>query len=519
MRTTLNLCLVPALILYALSTGAQGAGSVVGWGQNTYGECDVPAPNAGFTAVSAGYLHSLGLKTDGSIVAWGNNTWGQCNVPAPNTDFVAVAAGYRHSLGLKADGSVVAWGSNDDDHGTGTNQCIVPLPNEGFVAIGAGAFHSLGLKADGTIVAWGRNREGQGNVPSPNTGFLAIGCGEYHNLAIRTDTSIVAWGYNEYGQCYVPQPNTGFVQADGGWRHSFGLRADGSIVAWGNNGDGCLNIPQPNTGYVSIESGSYHSLAMRANGEVVAWGRNDWGQCDLPSANMAAVAISGGGTHSLALTTEPANSAPVAIGQDVVVAVGPEGCVDASVDGGSYDPEGGLLVYSQDPPGPYGVGVYSVTLTVTDLYGAWDSCQAMVVVYDPSGGFVTGGGWMWSPQGACIAAPALEGKANFGFVSKYRRGATVPTGQTEFVFETGGLDFHSSSYEWLVVNTAGSSAQFKGSGTINGAGDYKFMLWAGDAAPDTFRIKIWQEDGDELVIYDNGFSQPIEGGSIIVHKE
>ena len=38
---------------------------------------------------------------DGSIVAWGRNEFGECNVPAPNTDFVAVAAGGSHSLGLK----------------------------------------------------------------------------------------------------------------------------------------------------------------------------------------------------------------------------------------------------------------------------------------------------------------------------------------------------------------------------------------------------------------------------------
>ncbi|MCK4342147.1 MAG: hypothetical protein KAY37_10555 [Phycisphaerae bacterium] len=42
-----------------------------------------------------------GQDGDGSIVAWGYNNYGQCDVPAPNTDFVALAGGEGHSLGIK----------------------------------------------------------------------------------------------------------------------------------------------------------------------------------------------------------------------------------------------------------------------------------------------------------------------------------------------------------------------------------------------------------------------------------
>jgi hypothetical protein len=114
--------------------------------------------------------------------------------------------------------------------------------------------------------------------------------------------------------------------------------------------------------------------------------------------------------------------------------------------------------------------------------------------------------------------PSSEGKATFGFVSKYKKGATVPDGNTEFQFKAANLNFHSTSYDWLVVNQGGTNAQFKGSGTINGAGDYQFMLWAGDGSPDTFRIKIWYAN-TEVVVYDNGTEQAISGGSIVVKKK
>jgi hypothetical protein len=116
--------------------------------------------------------------------------------------------------------------------------------------------------------------------------------------------------------------------------------------------------------------------------------------------------------------------------------------------------------------------------------------------------------------------PNVTGKASFGFVSKYKKGASVPEGNTEFVFKAAGLNFHSTAYDWLVVNQGGTRAQFKGSGTINGTGDYKFMLWAGDGEPDTFHIKIWsEENGSEVVVYDNDTDQAIGGGSIVVHTK
>jgi hypothetical protein len=165
------------------------------------------------------------------------------------------------------------------------------------------------------------------------------------------------------------------------------------------------------------------------------------------------------------------------------------------------------------------------TLTVTDDDDGTDADTFQyVVIYDPDGGFVTGGGWINSPAGAYIPNPALTGKATFGFVSKYQKGANVPTGNTEFQFKVADLNFKSTSYDWLVI--AGTKAQYKGIGTINGAGEYRFMLTAIDGSPDKFRIKIWDKATGGLV-YDNQLgaaddadpTTSIGGGSIVIHKE
>jgi hypothetical protein len=170
-------------------------------------------------------------------------------------------------------------------------------------------------------------------------------------------------------------------------------------------------------------------------------------------------------------------------------------------------------------------GVYTVQVAVFDVFGQFDtSTFEFVTIYDPDGGFVTGGGWIDSPANAYQPDPTLTGKATFGFVSKYKKGADTPSGNTQFQFQVADLNFHSDTYDWLVVNHDATNAQFKGEGTINGAiapngDDYKFMLWARDGEPDTFRIKIWEEyeSGVETVIYDNGFDQGIADGSIVIH--
>ncbi|MDH3308563.1 MAG: PKD domain-containing protein, partial [Acidimicrobiia bacterium] len=188
-------------------------------------------------------------------------------------------------------------------------------------------------------------------------------------------------------------------------------------------------------------------------------------------------------------------------------------------------------------------GVYLVTVVVDhDGFGTQTKKSQFVVVYDATGGFVTGGGWFMTPFGAFTPENPLDaevtGPAEFGFVSKYKKGATVPTGNTVFELVTSGFEFHSTSYDWLVVQ--GSKAAYKGTGTIDGwSGTYKFRVTIRDAdlndndqfVDDAFRIQIWTENPDgsvALVVYDNAYgtdpdsefggTQPIDGGSIVIHE-
>ena len=108
----------------------------------------MPAPNTDFVAVAGGKRHSLGLKADGSIVAWGYNDYGQCDVAAPNADFVAVAGGDCHSLGLKG-GAPACPGDLDGDGDVDLSDLAQLLSNYGMTS---GAVYEDGdLNGDGDV--------------------------------------------------------------------------------------------------------------------------------------------------------------------------------------------------------------------------------------------------------------------------------------------------------------------------------------------------------------------------------
>lgn len=170
--------------------------------------------------------------------------------------------------------------------------------------------------------------------------------------------------------------------------------------------------------------------------------------------------------------------------------------------------------------------VATVTITVTDDNGGVGSAILdSIILVEPSG-FVTGGGWIDSPAGAVSSDPTLTGKATFGFVARHRRGATSPSGSTEFQF--AGINFHSTSYDSLVITF--SRAEHRGRGTANGDGAFRFTvtiideLEGGRGGGDRFRIRIWDALTGQI-LYDSQPGDPddadptavLEQGSMVIH--
>jgi len=170
-------------------------------------------------------------------------------------------------------------------------------------------------------------------------------------------------------------------------------------------------------------------------------------------------------------------------------------------------------------------GVYSIRLTVRDKDGGSDTklSSAPIVVFDPAGGRLTGGGWVASPAGAVAFAPTAAGKLTFSLNARYEPGSSIPTGKAELNLTVGKLEFRSTSLDWLVATEA--SAQVQGRGTVNGSGDYAFSVVAMDAqSTGAVRIRIWHRTSGTL-LYDSRPGAPLDetgvtalgGGSIQLH--
>ena len=115
-------------------------------------------------------------------------------------------------------------------------------------------------------------------------------------------------------------------------------------------------------------------------------------------------------------------------------------------------------------------------------------------------------------------------RANFGFIVKYKKGASDPDGSLEFQYKAGDINLHSTNMEWLVVQST-TKVRFKGKATINGEGEFTFKVTAEDngepGRDDTFKIEIWMG----VVDTENGPPTPkhvakgiLGGGNIKIHQ-
>ncbi len=203
-----------------------------------YGDCpssaSVPAgvtaatPTQVWTASEAGQIvyagkvlacgknHAVLLKNDGTVVCWGNNTYGQSTVPVGLSNVIAVDAGDNHTIALKSDNTVVCWGDNTYGQTSvpvGLRAKSISAGGDFCVAVRAAAATDVSAvvppvnddEIEDTAACWGRNNRGQCNVPTCEgisydptfhkyrMRFWAAYCGWDHTIGVRRDDVQSKW--------------------------------------------------------------------------------------------------------------------------------------------------------------------------------------------------------------------------------------------------------------------------------------------------------------------------------------
>ena len=307
------------------STTGPDSGWVAAFGNDSSHQIDVPdAAKGGIVAISASSEMAMALTWDGKVVAWGDDEYGQTNVPAGLPKVKAISAGGDFAVALTSAGKVVAWG-NDQAH-----QTEVPAAAQsGVVAISAGDDCVIALRSDGTIVTWGDNTYGQISVPwvpkavgnltmvLPLSNLKAASASN-HVLGIKSDGTVAAWGNNNHGQTNVPSGLSNVTAVSAGYDYSLALTSSGAIAAWGNNASGQLNTPcslynflthvcvSKMSGFSGMAAGNRHALAIK-NGYLYAWGDNTYGQATIPDfwKGGGFVSVAAGSDFSLGLYGVP----------------------------------------------------------------------------------------------------------------------------------------------------------------------------------------------------------------------
>ncbi len=171
-------------------------------------------------------------------------------------------------------------------------------------------------------------------------------------------------------------------------------------------------------------------------------------------------------------------------------------------------------------------GVYKLRMEIIDQDGNVSyantngDMDAIVVIYDPNGGYAFGGGKFYSEAGAHPSYPSAKGMVSYGFQSNYFKTATYPKGETQFEFKVGDFEFNALNYEYLAIS--GAKAQFKGSGKItNGQSGVSFIMTVIDGAldgtgTDKIHMKIFNKNTGEIY-YDNqpGTSDDVDPTTVV----
>ncbi len=292
-----------------------------------------------------------------------------------SSDISIVDAGrYNVSVLLTADNGSVVSGNVVKDLSVGHYKLDVSFTSEEIKRLGVpGPYHVSQIQAEwlqsgvaditdvvydlGDTLPYTMNQFERGPIEisgsSNDYGIDTNGNSKYDLLQVNVNVNVLASGFYQW--------SARLVDSNG---NEIGLASKSGMLNTGNNAIGL----------------SFDGKKIGLNGQNGPYVLRD---LLIYGAGNSLIVNDVGTTQAYRFTAfEGANQSPIAQCQNVTISANGSCQANASVDNGSYDPEGDPITLTQIPVGPYSLGSAGVTLTATDPEGASASCTGTVTVKD-----------------------------------------------------------------------------------------------------------------------------------------
>ncbi|NDG29198.1 hypothetical protein EB118_03745 [bacterium] len=246
-----------------------------------------------WTAVGAGYSHTVAVRSDNYVFSWGRNNYGQVGdfstidkwsptlINSSGSSWGIVGTNTRfNSFITRQGGGLFAWGLNSSGQlGIGittnfTGGGLIPsiLNRSSWNVVDAGPQHTLAIRSGGTLFSFGNNAVGQLGDSSTVSKSSPVQIGSSSWTAITT-------GGEQSSNDYSMGISSNYLYGWGG----FSQGQIGNLVSTGRSSPilagGIANLQSlTNKSWINVSVNSRHVLGITSDYKLWAWGQNDVGQ-------------------------------------------------------------------------------------------------------------------------------------------------------------------------------------------------------------------------------------------------
>ncbi|HET7504950.1 MAG TPA: beta-propeller fold lactonase family protein, partial [Kofleriaceae bacterium] len=335
---------------------------VINNGRNTVSVIDTVS-NAVVATIPVGNTpFGLAISPDGALVYVINLRGNNISVidTATNTVTTTIPVGrFPASIAVTPDGAA-AYVANEGDNNvsvidTATSTVVATIPVGNIPDV-------VAVSPDGTLIYVGNI------VTPPSTGGITV-------ISRATNTAIASVPTSNQPDGIVFTPNGAFAYVANFVGSSVSVIDTATTTVVATITDAAARTPAGEA--ITPDGARVYAANFNSNNVSV-----------IDTATNTIVGFIPGLSGPISVAITP-NRAPRASCHDVTVAAGPSCTATASVDNGSFDPDGDSLTFSQSPAAPYSLGAASVSLTATDTFGAAGRCSATVTVIDNTAPTIT----------------------------------------------------------------------------------------------------------------------------------